>query len=181
MRSLQIVLVVLAIMATGCNLDNCNSDSFDKSATVQQIDSLEKNIKALEQIQGSTELLSVIELYHKYADNCPKDSLSPKYLFKSAQMELSVGESIIAIQSLDTLVVRYPKSDLAPSALQFKAFILDDRMRRWQKAAEVLDYLIATYPESEIIENAKAYKLTLGKSPEQIIFEMEQKNNANNE
>jgi len=117
-------------------------------------------------------------LYKEYAVKYPEDSVSVKYLFKAAQVEVGLGESLVAIHTLDTLINRYPNAEIIPNVLQFKAFIYDDRLDRVNKAAAALDIIIEKYPDCDIIDNVKAYKETLGKSPEEIILEMELKDNG---
>jgi TolA-binding protein len=93
-------------------------------------------------------------------------------------VEVGLGKSIEAINSLDSLINEYPTHQLIPAALQFKAFILDDRLGKIDEAAAVLDYLIKNFAESDsmMIENAKAYRASLGKSPQQILDEIEKIN-----
>ncbi len=174
----SIVVMLFALLLFSCSTEPAKP-SISKEETNKQISELKSKIQdGGFKVNEERIPMQIIGLYTKYADAFPDDSLSQKYLFECAQVNVGLGFSPEAIANLDTIVARYPNAEIAPSALQFKAFILDDRMHRWQKAAEVIDELVEKYPDSDIIENAKAYKETLGKSPEQIIREMEAKNKA---
>ena len=173
---MRLLNVIILLMTTLIML-SCNSEKKDMRVEMQtEISTLKVEIEKAG-IKATSEIapMKIVKLYVKYANEFPEDSLSKSYLFQCAQVNVGLGLAPEAITNLDTLVARYPNTDLAPSALQFKAFILDEKMRRFQKAEEVINELIANYPESDIIENAKAYKETLGKSPEQIIKDMEAK------
>jgi tetratricopeptide (TPR) repeat protein len=155
---------------------SCTNTENEKADLRLKIDSLE--IKVL---NGTIEMLDnriplqLGKMMKDYARLYPQDSVTPVYLFKSAQIEVNTGQSIQAIATLDTLILLQPKHKIVPSVLQFKAFIYDDRLGEYDNAAKVLDELINNYPDAgvDIIENAKAYKASLGKTPEQIILEME--------
>ena len=174
-----IIMIVLAGFLYSCSSEP-EMPKVSKQELNTEIQELKTKISSENNVNSEKAAMQIVNLYAKYVEAFPKDSNAIKYLFESAQVNVGLGLSPEAIANLDTIVARYPKSEVAPSALQFKAFILDDRMRRWQKASEVLDELIEKYPNSDIIENAKAYKQTLGKSPEQIIKEMEANNAASN-
>lgn len=164
-----IVLFVIAFIAF-----SCQPKVSEKEQISNRIDTLEYEI-----YESGMELLDdrkpneIAALYKSYAQKFPDDTLSVDYWFKAAQVEVGLNIPLQAIQSLDSLIIKYPDAKNIPSALQFKAFIWDDRLGNINKAALVLDYLIENYPDSELIENAKAYKASLGKSPEEIILEME--------
>ncbi len=161
---------------------SCETEKKDMRPEMQsEINTLKAEIEAAG-IKANSEIapMKIVKLYVDYANQYPEDSLSMRYLFQCAQVNVGLGLAPEAINNLDTLVARYPDTDLAPSALQFKAFILDEKMRRFQKAEEVINELIEKYPNCDIIDNAKAYKETLGKSPEQIIKDMEAKIKAAN-
>jgi outer membrane protein assembly factor BamD (BamD/ComL family) len=169
-----LVIALVAIFAFSCQPKNS-----EKDLMIAQIDSLETIIfNHPEQLLDDRKPNEIVVLYHKFASLYPQDSLSPSYWYKSSQVEVGLGKSIEAINSLDSLINEYPTHQLIPAALQFKAFILDDRLGKIDEAAAVLDYLIKNFAESDsmMIENAKAYRASLGKSPQQILDEIEKIN-----
>ena len=171
------LIILISLFVYSCSTNN-DTPSTSRLDLQQHIDSLKKEI-LISGVTPNNEINGkrIVIVYKDYANAFPDDTLSKKYLFECSQVYVGLGLAPEAMDVLDTLVARYPNTELAPSALQFKAFILDEKMRRWQKAAETLDILIEKYPNSDIIENAKAYKETLGKSPEQVIKEMEARDN----
>jgi len=148
----------------------------EKETIVNRIDTLEYQIyESGDKLLDDKKPTEVSVLYKKYATLYPNDSISFSYMFKAAQVELGLGEPLIAIHTLDSIITMFPENKLIPNVLQFKAYIYDDRLDRVTKASETLDIIINDYPDCEIIENVKAYKASLGKSPEEIILEMEAK------
>ena len=168
----KLVFVIIALL--GLTIFSCQPKVSEKETIVNRIDTLEYIIyESGEKLLDNRKPKEVSVLYKEYALKYPEDSISVKYLFKAAQVEVGLGESLIAIHTLDTLINRYPNAEIIPNVLQFKAFIYDDRLDRVNKAAAALDIIIEKYPDCDIIDNVKAYKETLGKSPEEIILEME--------
>jgi tetratricopeptide (TPR) repeat protein len=161
-------IVVIAI--------SCQPKVSPKEQLLSRIDTLEFQINGSEvELLDDRKPNEVVSLYKNFAQEYPNDTLAPIFLFKAAEVEVGLGKSLQAIHSLDSLIIKYPSAENTPSALQFKAFIWDTRLGNINKAAEALDYLIENYPESDLIKNSKEYKATLGKSPEEIILEMQNK------
>ncbi len=176
MKNLSLI-VFLSVLVFSCNT---KPKMLTKQDLVNEIDSLEYQIyKSGEELLDNRKQERLIGAYKDYAKKFRSDSLAAKYWFKAAQIQINLGESLNAIKTLDSLIANYPKNKLTPSALQFKAFIYDDRLGKIDEARATLDELINNFPESELVENAKAYKETLGKSPEEIIVEMEAKAKEN--
>ncbi len=174
-----VIILTISGFMFSCDSNLNTENTISKEDIKKQIDSLKLELyKGISNPSNDITAKLVVKQYTNYAYAFRKDSISKNYLFECAQVNVGLGLSPEAIANLDTIIAWYPQDKIAPSALQFKAFILDDRMHRWQKAAEVLDELIAKYPNSDIVENAKAYKATLGKPAEQIIQEMADKEAA---
>lgn len=171
----KIVFGLMVLM--GIIISSCQPKLNEKEIIVNRIDTLEYIIyESGAKLLDDRKPKEVSVLYKEYSAKYPNDSISFSYLFKAAQVELGLGENLLAIHTLDTIINRYPNNKLIPNVLQFKAFVYDDRLNRVNEAAETLDIIIKNYPDCDIIDNVKAYKTTLGKSPEEIILEMEEKN-----
>ncbi len=171
LRFLIIGSLVLALFSCGTK-----NHKITKLEIISNIDTLEYQVyKAVKKPMDNRAAKRLITSYINYATTFPKDTMAVKYWFKAAQSQVDLGNSLGAIKSLDSLVVNYPNSKIAPSAWQFMAFIYDDRLGNINMARACLDSLIYKYPNNKLVNNAKAYKQTLGKSPEEIILEMENK------
>ncbi len=172
MKYFSFLFVAISLISFSCNSPKVD----ERKVLADEIDTLayqvfESDVKLLDNHKQKR----LVEVYKQYAQKYPDDSLSIKYWFRAAQIQVNLGESQKAIHTLDSLIANYPKAKIIPSALQFKAFIYDDRLGQIDEARATLDELINNFPESELVENAKAYKETLGKSPEEIIAELEAK------
>lgn len=115
----------------------------------------------------------LIDLYSDYIATYPDDTLSPKYLFKTGEIQMNIGESQLAINSLDSLIQKYPNASLVPQAIYLQGFIWEDRIHSTEKARIAFESLIKQFPNHELSENAKLYIQVLGKSPEELIKEFE--------
>jgi outer membrane protein assembly factor BamD (BamD/ComL family) len=172
----KLVFVIIAVLISTVFSCQQQPKVNEKETLVNRIDTLEYQIyESGEQLLDDKKPTEISVLYKKYASLYPNDSISFSYMFKAAQVDLGLGTPLVAIRTLDSLMILFPKNKLIPNVLQFKAYIYDDRLDRVTKASQTLDIIINEYPDCEIIENVKAYKASLGKSPEEIILEMEAK------
>lgn len=170
--------ISLAVLAFSFIIFSCNTSITmdEKQQLTNEIDTLEFQIyESEEQLLDNRKQFRLVDAYKSYAQKYPQDSLAVRYWFNAAQIQVNLGESIEAIKTLDSLINNFPQDKIIPSALQFKAFIYDDRLGDINEARATLTELITNFPESDLVENAKAYMETLGKSPAEIIVEMEAK------
>jgi tetratricopeptide (TPR) repeat protein len=169
-----LIIIAVSLMIISCQSTPKTSE-YDQM--VGRIDTLELFLAQSEEVLlDDRKPREVLDLYKKFVIKYPEDSLCITYYFKMAEVELALGKSFDAISSLDSLMMKFPNADIIPNVLQFKAFIQDDRLHQFDDARATLELLIEKYPDNELVENAKAYILTLGKSPEEVIREMELKN-----
>lgn len=169
MKKLSVLLVAfIAIIMISCQ-PQVKVD--EKEQIVNRIDTLEYCMyNSKEKLLDDKKPNEVIHLYKEFIKKYPEDSMSVVYNFKAAQVELRLGKSLLAIKTLDSLIIRYPDAEIVPNVLQFKAYILDDRLNNYNEARDVLTQLIENYPESDLVDNAKAYRENLGKSFDEIII-----------
>ena len=99
--------------------------------------------------------------------------MSVEYLFRAAEIQMGLNKNEECIKSLSFIQKRYPNSKIMPMLLQFKAFVYDDKLQDFDNARACIDELIEKYPESELIPNAKAYRVMIGKNPEEVFRSMD--------
>lgn len=151
-------------------------------ACTNKRDELNNKIISLEkEIFNSTAALpdpvkagEIIQLYTDFAARFPGDSTSAEYLFKAAEVSSSIGESGKAIELLDKLIKEYPRSSKNEVALFFKGFIYETQLSDYFNAGKTYDQFIQSYPQSELIDDARAARENLGKSPEELIRQFEE-------
>lgn len=118
---------------------------------------------------------SVIQAYNDYVDKYPDDTLSAVYLFKSSELLMGLQKYNEAVKYLDKICKEHQNSSKAASALFFQAFIFENNLNNIERARQLYTLFIEKYPKHELIESARFSLTNLGKSPEEIIKEFENK------
>ncbi len=159
-------IVIIALLLASCNPS--------KEKMAKDIATKEKGLF----VDGSpvpdkTKIKEVIDLYKKYVQTFPKDSMAPKYLFKGSDLSMNTGQSPEAIIFLDQIISDYPDFKKLPEAYFLKAFIYDDKIKNLPKARAAYMEFIQKFPKHDLVNDAKISMDNLGKTPEQIVKEFE--------
>jgi len=174
MKTLKITSVILiALLMASC------SPSREKMA--KQIAEKEKNlVVAGNPVPDKTKTLEIIEMYKKYADTYPKDSLAPIYLYKAADLSMNFGQNEDAIKLLDRVIKDYQDFKKLPETYFLKAFIYDNNIKNIVKARAAYQDFLQKYPKSDLANDATLSLQNLGKTPEEIVkgFEVKAKQKA---
>lgn len=150
----------------------------NKDQFIAQIKTAEAKLKAsttLDPVIGN----QMIKAYLDYANIFINDSISPDYLFRSADIASGLGSYDQAIILYNQIVDKYPAYRHTPDALYLEAMVYDSKLSGQDARAKVLyEQLIKDYPKSKLVEDARIAIQNLGKTDEQIIREIEKKNEA---
>ena len=172
MRKLTyLTLVLLVAVLSGCG------PSREKSAG--NIDGLEKRLfspqsTGFDQIKAD----SLLAAYESYVKRFPDDSLSMKFSFKAANLAMNLGNSAKAIELFEKFMEKYPDSPKASVSMFFKAYIYENQLKNLDKAKELYLQFIEKYPNSDFSDDARVALENLGKSPEQMVREFEERQRA---
>lgn len=163
---------LLFMMITGCR----SSSEAEKTSLNSQIQSLEKKLFGQDANYNDQDARKLMQLYLRYADSLPADSVSPDYLFKAADISLyqQTGQQTVGI--LDQLITEYPGHRHHPMSVFLKAFVYDTKMGDTAAARRFYTSFLQEFPEHEFADDATFALRNLGKSPEDLIREFEQMN-----
>lgn len=156
-----IALAVFAVMA-------CQSP---KEKALANIQSLESN----DSVFSPEQIEKVKEAYVDFATKYPDDELAPEFLFKAGQRCNVGAEHQRAIELFQQVIDTYPKHKIAEDALFLQAYVYENSLNDYEKAKATYTKFITLYPSSELAEDAKYSIENLGKTPEQIFEEFDQK------
>lgn len=120
--------------------------------------------------------LDMVNLYRDFVDANPDDPRSPDYLFKAGDLSINLNRPTKTIHIFEILIQKYPNSEKAPTALFLKAFVIEDQLNDYDEARRVYEQFLKEYPDSEFADDAEMSIANLGKSPEELIREFEEKN-----
>lgn len=150
-----------------------------KEKRIIRIADLEKRLFSAEAASFSKEAAdSLINMYVEYTDKYPEDSLAPGFLFKAANVTMNNNDPHKAIGFFDRYIEKYPNAPKAPMCLFFKGFIYENMLRDLDKAREIYLMFIEKYPSDEFADDAQMALKNLGKTPEMLIREFEEKQRA---
>ncbi len=172
MKTLKLlsVLALISIYFAAC------SPSKEKYET--KINDLEKNLFSEKNIIiNKINAEELINAYIEFAEKFPGDSNSAKYLFNAADISMNILESDKAISIYNKIINDYPNFKKAPECLFLKGFVYENNLNDLKKAKTIYLEFIEKYPDNDFADDAKISIENLGKTPEQLILEFEQKTN----
>lgn len=147
-----------------------------KDKRVIRIADMEKRLFSPESFSFNKESAdSLVDMYVKYIEKYPKDTLSPSFLFKAANLKMNSDDAAGAISFFDRYLNEYPEAPKASMCFFFKGFIYENMMRDLDQAREIYLQFIEKYPNDEFVDDARMSLMNLGKTPEMLIREFEQK------
>jgi outer membrane protein assembly factor BamD (BamD/ComL family) len=117
----------------------------------------------------------LIELYTGFADQYPDDADTPELLFKAGDMSMNLNMGRQAIQIFDRIMNTYPDFEKVPQCLFLKGYIYENELGDLDSAKKIYEEFLQKYPDDEFADDAEMSIKNLGKSPEELIKEFEEK------
>ena len=164
------VLFISLSVVLGCNTSSKKNIEKDRKEIIQ----LEKELFGDNAKETDEEkALKLTGLYNDFAENYPKDSLSPDYLYKSAEIVSNIGDPNKAIVNYDIIIKKHPGYEKLPYCYFMKGFVYDNKLKDIEKAEKAYTQFIEQYPNHDLTDDAEMSIKFLGKSNEEIIKEFE--------
>ena len=161
-----IIVAMLIFAACGPTKDN----------TLTKISELEKQLFSSTNSSVNKEKANeLVVLYLDFAEKFQEDSLSAEFLFKAADISMNIMESSKAIEIYDKIINNYPDYRKAPECLFLKGFVYENNLHDLVNAKRYYTEFIEKYPENDFANDAQMSLENLGKSPEELIREFEEK------
>ena len=117
----------------------------------------------------------LIAKYIEFADKFPDDPDTPGTLFKAGDMAMNLNMAQQAIGIFDRIMNDYPDYEKTPQCLFLKGYIYENDFRDLEKAKQIYEEFLEKYPDDEFADDAEISIQNLGKSPEDLIREFEEK------
>ncbi len=121
---------------------------------------------------------SLLVLYSAFIKDFPADSMTKKYIFKAGSLNMNSGNGKAAIEMFDLYRSSYPNDPRSAICLFFTAYIYENMMKNLDKAQELYILFIEKYPHNDFADDAQNALNNLGKTPEQMVKEFEQRKQA---
>jgi outer membrane protein assembly factor BamD (BamD/ComL family) len=175
MKKLMYLLLLTGFIACGGEI---KEGELPRAERLEVINELED--KAFSDIEkfDTTAALALVNNYARFASENPQDELTPAFLFKAGDLCMAMHKPELAIQYMDEVINNYKDFEKTPYCMFLKGFIYEDQLRDLVKAKESYEAFIKAYPDHEMTDAAKFSIKNLGKSPEELIQEFEEKNDS---
>lgn len=152
------------------------SHKYNQNELKFKIDSLEKELNktAMQGIDNNKGTL-MIDSYIAFVKNFPEMPECAEYLFKAAEVSSALKKSDDAIKYYEEIIRNYPTYKKKTECLFLQAFVYETQLNRIESARQKYTEFIKKYPKHNLAKDAQVSIDNLGKSPDQIIKEFEQK------
>ena len=169
MKRIIFLSAIVPLFYWGCT--NSGSENMTgRDSAIVSVQNLEKTLYAdsSQTIKPGVALETMIA-YARFAHDFPKDSLSPEYLFKAAEIARAIHKGQEAVLYYNKICTDYPNYEKAPTALFLKAFTYENTLKDTANAKAGYQEFIKKYPNNQFADDAQYSLKYLGKSPEELI------------
>ncbi|NNF22153.1 MAG: hypothetical protein HKN67_09435 [Saprospiraceae bacterium] len=119
--------------------------------------------------------LQFVDACEAYAVAYPKDSATPEYLFKAAEVAKSIRTFPKSLAIYDWIIEGYPNYEKTPTSLFLKGFIIENNLRDDEKAGKIYNEFLNKYPNHDLADDVQFLIDNLGKTDEEILQMIEAK------
>ena len=161
----------IAIVTLICTLLGCEN----ASQQAAQITKVEQEMKqdAAKGTVDTAKVAKLIDLYQAYIKTYPTDSLCPVYLMRSGDFFRGSMMPAQAVVCYVRVAHEYPRYTRANLALFLSAFLYENELHDLSKAKTSYEQYLSLYPTSKLAKDAAISLKNLGKSPDQILQEID--------
>ena len=169
MKNKSIILVAIIV----ASLVSCKPSRDKSTLKIQEMEKSMYNVPVMSFNKSKAD--SLLKMYDNFVSRFPGDSMAPAYLFRAANLTISTGDGNKALSLLDQFVTNYPSHPKVPVCMFFKGYVYENILKNLDKAKESYLIYIEKYPGDVFVKDARIAIENLGKSPDQIVKEFEQK------
>lgn len=164
---------ILVIIAGAILLASCGPGEPDLRSEIKNLeDSLFADpTKMIDQKMAQ----QLVNKYIEFADTYPEDPETPVTLFKAGDMAMNLNMPQQAIQIFDRVMNDFPDYEKTPQCLFLKGYVYENSYKDLEKAKVIYEEFLQKYPDDEFADDAAISIQNLGKSPEELIQEFEEK------
>lgn len=165
------VLVALTVMLA---LASCNpKQAWQKRAIETEEKALMESAKKGK--VDTTGVNALLKDYEAFAANYPSDTNGANYLFKAADFYRYMHKPLRSIELYSKVYEGYPTISKRPYALFLQGFIYENEVGNPNAAKNLYEKFLEAYPTHPIANDVRTTLNNLGKTPEQLIQEFQEK------
>lgn len=173
-RILALSTLFVTIFFSSCSNSGSNSQQDNNPVSIEQINKYEKELFSME-VTGLDipKAQKLSKMYVEYVSANPNDSLAPDFLYKAADINMNVGKPKATIVLFQKILNYYPNYKNIPTVMFLMGYVYENQLNDYEKAGKYYIEFIDKYPESDFADDATISLKNLGKSPEEMIKEFE--------
>ena len=122
-----------------------------------------------------TKAEALIASYDKYITAFPQDEKTPSYIFNQSEVYATLKDYDKSIACYQKVYNDYKDSDKAATCLFMLGFTYEDKIKDLNKAKTYYEEFLAKFPNHELADDVQFSLSNLGKSPEEIMKQFEEK------
>lgn len=167
------LIIGMTIATLSLSLIMCSSSKKELTGQIEELkESLFGENSGRLNVNKADELISA---YMRYADEYPDDKMTPEYIFNAGEMCMNMNKPQMAIQLYDRILNSYPGYARAPQSLFLKGYIYENLLKDLPAAKKIYEEFLSKYPDDDFADDAEMSIKNLGKSPEELIREFDEK------
>jgi tetratricopeptide (TPR) repeat protein len=141
------------------------------------IDTKEKELmeQAKKDKIDTTAVSALLKDYEAYAAKYPDDTMGAEYLFRAADFYRYMHKPLRSIDLYSKIYENYPGVSRRPYALFLQGFIFENEAGNTHAAKVLYEKFLKEYPNHPIAKDVKITLANLGKTPEQMMQEFEER------
>lgn len=154
----------LVIIAASLLMIACGQD---REKEIQNIEQHEIELSTIDISSDDSAAVEMVDLYRKFANDFPDDSLAPAYMQRAADISINIGQTEQAIALLDSIITLYPSyEDIA--GCYFMKGNAYETAEQYEMAREAYTYFVENYPDHYLAPDTKKMINFLGMTPEEM-------------
>lgn len=166
----RFMLTSCVLIALACSLNSCVRP---QEKLQKQIEGAEMELSLADNAIPSVERSdSLITMYMQYADQYKDDTLSPVYIFKSAELYMKTGRYQMAIDHFGK-VQRYKGFRKIGEAMFLKGFIADSQLGDTARARQYYQEFVQAFPGHEFADDAQHLIENLDLTADELIRKLQ--------
>jgi len=176
MFRIAITLIFSSMLLFSCVTNESKTEVVEETISISDINKLEAELFNVNNATPDmAKAKKLAELYIEYAELYPNDTNSPEFLFKASDISMNVHSPRLTISLFDKILTTYPNYENVPTIMFLKGFVYEDQLNDYVNAEKYYTEFLDKFPDSDFADDAIVSLNNLGKSPEQLIKEFENK------
>lgn len=147
---MRLVFCLLFLSLLACEPAPPNQDAIQ-----QEIASLESDLRGNIANLDTGKALKAVDLYLQFQRLYPKDSLSPEYLFKAADVSRGTGRFEQALQLLKSFELAYPGHPRRAVCIFLQGYIYQNDLSSFALADQAYQRFLNSFPNHPLAQEAR--------------------------